>query len=211
MENTGFKSMLVHDQKDDLKRLYSLLKKVNGGHIELKTFMATYIRTTALDINEKFGGSGKKMSRSASIHEGQLSNLAVAQDRPSSAVNQLEDEEKIKEKNSDKGDPIKYVEEYLDLRTRFYDVLESCFANDRAFQTEIDNALQYSININPKTPEYVSLFIDENLKKGFKGKSEAEVDALLDSAVTIFKYVNLHIYENRFLKKTCLKGIINSI
>lgn len=35
----------------------------------------------------------------------------------------------------------------------------------------LHQAFESFINLNPKAPEYISLFIDENLKKGLKGVS----------------------------------------
>lgn len=40
-----------------------------------------------------------------------------------------------------------------------------------------------------KSPEYLSLFIDEKLKKGLKGMTENEVEALLDKAMVLFRFL----------------------
>ncbi len=45
------------------------------------------------------------------------------------------------------------------------------------------------MNDNPKSPEYISLFVDENLKKGLKGKSEDEVDVILNKAISLFRFL----------------------
>lgn len=36
----------------------------------------------------------------------------------------------------------------------------------------ISGGFEYFINLNPKSPEYLSLFIDDKLKKGVKGVSK---------------------------------------
>ncbi len=38
-------------------------------------------------------------------------------------------------------------------------------------------------------PEYISLFVDEQLRKGMKGTSEEEVDSILDKVVMLFRYL----------------------
>jgi cullin 3 len=45
-------------------------------------------------------------------------------------------------------------------------------------------AFEYFINLNPKSPEYLSLFIDSKLKAGLKGAAEDEVEKTLDKAHT---------------------------
>lgn len=47
--------------------------------------------------------------------------------------------------------------------------------------------------------EYLSLFIDDKLKKGVKGLSDAEVESVLDKAMILFRYRKSA--ESRFSKK----------
>ena len=47
--------------------------------------------------------------------------------------------------------------------------LRESFNNDRKFKQTISGDFEYFLNLNPKSPEYLSLFIDDKLKKGVKG------------------------------------------
>ena len=49
--------------------------------------------------------------------------------------------------------------------------LRESFSNDRKFKQTISGDFEYFLNLNPKSPEYLSLFIDDKLKKGVKGVS----------------------------------------
>ena len=40
-----------------------------------------------------------------------------------------------------------------------------------------------------QSPEYLSLYIDDKLKKGVKGLTEAEVEALLDKYMVMFRFL----------------------
>lgn len=51
---------------------------------------------------------------------------------------------------------------------------------------------EYFLNINPKSPEYLSLFIDEKLKKGVRG------------VIIIFTYIYLFMFYIFFLRKNKL-------
>ena len=55
------------------------------------------------------------------------------------------------------------------MKDRFDHFLHESFANDRLFKQTISSDFEYFINLNPKSPEYLSLFIDDRLKKGVKG------------------------------------------
>jgi len=57
----------------------------------------------------------------------------------------------------------------LDLKTRFDHFLLESFNNDRLFKQTIAGDFEYFLNLNSRSPEYLSLFIDDKLKKGVKG------------------------------------------
>ncbi len=51
----------------------------------------------------------------------------------------------------------------------------------------------FFINLNQKSPEYISLFIDEKLKKGLKGVSDEEVEAVLDKVMILFRFIQVSL------------------
>lgn len=59
----------------------------------------------------------------------------------------------------------------LDLKSRFDRFLLESFNNDRLFKQTIAGDFEYFLNLNSRSPEYLSLFIDDKLKKGLKGVS----------------------------------------
>ena len=50
---------------------------------------------------------------------------------------------------------------------------------------------EYFVNLNDRSPEYLSLFIDEMLKKGVKGVSLTMMTLL--SCVHTKRYANMHV------------------
>lgn len=75
---------------------------------------------------------------------------------------------------SDKGSgniAIRWVLEVLALQDKFDKILDLAAAKDKSFQTAFNEAFEKFINENQKSAEFISLFIDENLKKGLKGVS----------------------------------------
>lgn len=59
----------------------------------------------------------------------------------------------------------------MDLKSRFDRFLQESFNNDRLFKQTIAGDFEYFLNLNSRSPEYLSLFIDDKLKKGVKGVS----------------------------------------
>lgn len=66
---------------------------------------------------------------------------------------------------------ILYFQNLLDLKDRFDHFLHNSFSNDKIFKQMIAADFEYFLNLNNKSPEYLSLFIDDKLKKGVKGVS----------------------------------------
>ena len=64
---------------------------------------------------------------------------------------------------------ILILQSLLDLKDRFNHFLHESFNDDRNFKQMISSDFEFFINLNQKSPEYLSLFIDDKLKKGVKG------------------------------------------
>lgn len=77
----------------------------------------------------------------------------------------------VKEEENGNTNPITFVQNLLDLKDRFDQFLVHSFANDRIFKNVISSDFEHFLNLNNKSPEYLSLFIDDKLKKGGKGVS----------------------------------------
>lgn len=69
-----------------------------------------------------------------------------------------------------------FLQKLLDLKDRFDHFLKNSFNNDRIFKQMIAADFEYFLNLNPKSPEYLSLFIDDKLKKGVRGVSQRNQD-----------------------------------
>lgn len=84
---------------------------------------------------------------------------------------------------------IKWVDDVLALKDKFDRLWTTCFGEDLLLQTTLAKSFSEFINSFDRSSEYLSLFIDDNLKRGIKGKTEAEVDMVLDKAITLLRYL----------------------
>ncbi|KAG9296630.1 hypothetical protein G9A89_002901 [Geosiphon pyriformis] len=187
MENSGLIPMLSNEKMDDLARMYKLFGRVPQGHEEMKGAISGHIRDLGKAINETVtSGSSSITSPSA---EGSSSSAGG-------------------DKSTGTAVAIRWVQEVLDLKDKFDKVLSQALVNDKAFQTSFNEAFEDFINKNPKSPEFISLFIDENLKKGLKGKTEEEVDNVLDKTITLFRFINEKDVFERYYKQHLAKRLL---
>lgn len=77
----------------------------------------------------------------------------------------------VQEEQDANTNPVLFVQNLLDLKDRFEHILHYSFNNDKQFKQMIASDFEYFLNLNTKSPEYLSLFIDDKLKKGLKGVS----------------------------------------
>uniref|UniRef100_X2AMG5 Cullin family profile domain-containing protein n=1 Tax=Capitella teleta TaxID=283909 RepID=X2AMG5_CAPTE len=103
---------------------------------------------------------------------------------------------------------ISFVQGLLDLKDRFDHFLHQSFSDDRQFKQMISSDFEYFININPKSPEYLSLFIDDKLRKGVKGVTEQEIEAVLDKSMVLFRFLQEKDVFERYYKQHLAKRLL---
>ncbi|XP_041483439.1 cullin-3-like [Lytechinus pictus] len=104
--------------------------------------------------------------------------------------------------------PIQYVQDLLELKDRFDMFLRDSFGTDRKFKQTISGDFEYFLNLNTKSPEYLSLFIDDKLKKGVKGLSEQEVENILDKSMVLFRFLQEKDVFERYYKQHLAKRLL---
>ncbi|RDW85115.1 cullin-domain-containing protein [Coleophoma cylindrospora] len=195
MEGSGLKAMIENDRFEDLTILYQLLTKVDKSQEALKIALQARVVDLGREINK-------------SISE---TNFAIAQPKDDDAAAEGADKPKaqiLTAAAQATAAAIKWVDEVLQLKDKFDNMWETCFEEDRIIQTALTLSFSEFINAEPRCSEYVSLFIDENLKRGIKGKTEAEVDAVLDKAITLIRYIQDKDMFERYYKKHLTRRLL---
>ena len=59
-------------------------------------------------------------------------------------------------------------------------IISEAFSSDKLFQNVLNNSFEHFINLNQRSPEYISLFMDDRLRRGPKGMNEDETEDVLD-------------------------------
>ncbi|KAI9889345.1 MAG: Cullin-3 [Vezdaea aestivalis] len=178
LEGSGVKSMIENDRDEDLLLLYKLSARVDDKKVSL---------TKALQ--RQIGHMGKTVNDTAmDAILGNRSIQGVTDANPS----------KIGSKGATAAAAgtvataaaLQWVEEVIQLKEKFDKISEVSFCADQRLSAQITKSFSEFINLLDRSPEFISLFIDDNLKRGLKGKTEAEVDVVLDQAITLIRYLN---------------------
>lgn len=121
----------------------------------------------------------------------------------------LREQGKILVKEEEAGvNPITFVQNLLDLKDRFDHFLRESFAYDKIFKQMISSDFEHFLNLNSKSPEYLSLFIDDKLKKGSRGMTEQEIETVLDKTMVLFRYLLEKDVFERYYKTHLAKRLL---
>lgn len=142
----------------------------------------------------------------------------------------LREQGKVLVKEEETGtNPITFVQNLLDLKDRFDHFLLESFNNDKIFKQMISSDFEHFLNLNSKSPEYLSLFIDDKLKRGSRGVSvksrrfdrskilhgipsfqmtEQEIETVLDKTMVLFRYLLEKDVFERYYKTHLAKRLL---
>ncbi|KAJ7494705.1 Cullin-domain-containing protein [Mycena galericulata] len=162
METSGLDAMIDLNKTSDMARLYRLFIMVPTGLPCLKRALKDSVRRRGEVINQASSGieGGDAQATSKAASGAQI--LALA---------------------------LKWVQDVLDLKDLFDKIWKDAFSCDRELESNLNEAFETFINLNERSSEFISLFIDDNLKRGLKGKTDTEVDVVLDKTITVFRFI----------------------
>ncbi|KAF8183923.1 Cullin, partial [Pholiota molesta] len=189
-ENSGMDAMIDNNQFDDLSRLFRLCLMVPKGIPCLQ-------------------GSLKK----SIVHRGrEINQVSLGEDLVDNETEDKDSKDKGKGKGKVPGiqPAITWVQDVLGLKDKFDTVWKTSFQSNREVEITLNDAFGTFVNQNEKCSEFISLFIDENLRRGIKGKTDLEVEAILDKTITIFRFINEKDVFERYYKGHLAKRLLHS-
>lgn len=101
-----------------------------------------------------------------------------------------------------------FVQSLLELKDKYDKVLSIAFVNDKNFQHGLNQSFEYFINLNNRSPEFISLFIDEKLRKGLKGATEEDIEKTLDKVMTLFRFIQEKDVFEKYYKQHLAKRLL---
>ena len=197
LESSGVKYMLDNDRLGDLEMIYDLSARVDPKKEEL----SKAVQNRIVDLGTEVNNATKAVLQAPPRPSAPNGDKAEGEDK---------NEDKAVERpiNQQTTAAIKWVDEVLQLKGKFDTVLEAAFQADQGLQTALSRSFTDFVNAFDRSSEYLSLFFDENMKKGIKGKTENEVDILLDKGITLLRYIQDKDMFERYYKKHLSKRLL---
>ncbi|GAB7341224.1 hypothetical protein MBLNU457_7507t1 [Dothideomycetes sp. NU457] len=187
---SGAQFMINNDKLDELSLLFELEARVDPRKGQLTKALQKIVTEMGTNVNN--------------------AAIAASQAQPTSAAAPAEEGE---DKPKTSGDKIinqqtvaalKWVEDVLALKDKFDLIWKQSFNEDQVLQTSLTRSMSDVINAFNRCSEYISLFIDDNMKKGIKGKTEEEIDSVLEKAITLLRYIqDKDMFENYYKRHLC--------
>ncbi|XAR51749.1 hypothetical protein NMG60_11006468 [Bertholletia excelsa] len=106
-------------------------------------------------------------------------------------------------------DPVDFVQRLLDEKDKHDKIINLAFNNDKTFQNALNSSFEYFINLNPRSPEFISLFVDDKLRKGLKGVSEEDIEIVLDKAMMLFRFLQEKDVFEKYYKQHLAKRLLS--
>lgn len=114
----------------------------------------------------------------------------------------------VTEQEGGKCDAVQFIQKLLELKDRFDSFLTKSFNNDKEFLKMIAKDFEYFLNLNNRSPEYLSLFIDNKLRRGAKGMTETEIESVLEKTMVLFRYLQDKDVFERYYKQHLAKRLL---
>ncbi|PHH69453.1 hypothetical protein CDD80_6733 [Ophiocordyceps camponoti-rufipedis] len=195
MEGSGLRWMIDNDKVEDLSILYKLISRVDEHKTALRDMLQTRVVELGLEIETVL----KNTDFSTTTTEGD--DHGEGGERTNKTVNQSAQQTAA---------AVKWIDDVLRLKDKFDRLLSDCFQDDLVIQTALTKSFTDFIRLFWRSSEYVSLYIDDSLKRGIRGKTEAEVDEMLEKAVVLIRYLQdrdlFQTYYQRHLARRLLHG-----
>ena len=102
-----------------------------------------------------------------------------------------------------------FIKNLLELKDKFDHILENSFRNDMILKRVISDCFEYLLNLNSRSPEFLSLFIDNELQKEAKGLGEEEVDEVLDKSLTLFRFLHEKDMFEEYFRRHQMDRLLN--
>ncbi|XP_026665459.2 cullin-3A-like [Phoenix dactylifera] len=106
-------------------------------------------------------------------------------------------------------DPVDFVQRLLDMKDKHDKIISIAFNNDKTFQNALNSSFEYFINLNNRSPEFISLYVDDKLRKGLKGVTEEDVEVVLDKVMMLFRYLQEKDVFEKYYKQHLAKRLLS--
>lgn len=106
-------------------------------------------------------------------------------------------------------DPVDFVQRLLNVKDKFDNIISVSFNSDKTFLNALNSSFEHFINLNNRSPEFISLFVDDKLRKGVKEANEDDLETVLDKVMMLFRYLQEKDLFEKYYKQHLAKRLIS--
>uniref|UniRef100_A0A0E0LRR6 Cullin family profile domain-containing protein n=1 Tax=Oryza punctata TaxID=4537 RepID=A0A0E0LRR6_ORYPU len=106
-------------------------------------------------------------------------------------------------------DPVDFVQRLLNEKDKYDSIVTTSFSNDKSFQNALNSSFEHFINLNNRCPEFISLYVDDKLRKGMKEANEEDVETVLDKVMMLFRYLQEKDLFEKYYKQHLAKRLLS--
>jgi cullin 3 len=110
-----------------------------------------------------------------------------------------------KQQDPENSKPVEFVQKMLDQRDKYDRIVTRSFFNDSTFRNALNQSFEFFVNISTRSPEFISLFIDDLLRK----TDTDIVESLLDKVVALFRHLQDKDIFEKFYKHHLSKRLLS--
>lgn len=192
LENDGLQKWIETRDYDLLGKVYKLTSRTESTKDIFKECLKTIII--------KKGEHLKEISK-IQTNESQTTTIDI-------------DEKKKKSKKSNKElntlFAINYIRNFIIAKSNYDLIIIKSLDGDIEMHKEVEQACSTFLNENNRVQEYLSLFIDDCIKKSLKDKSHKEVDEIFNESISIFRYIKDKDIFEKYYKNHLAKRLLNN-
>ncbi|KAK4190560.1 hypothetical protein QBC35DRAFT_74395 [Podospora australis] len=208
MEGSGIRAMIDNDRIEDLSILYQLISRVDKSKSVLKTALQTRVMELGLEIEETLKNTDFSNPAAAAGAAGAGADADA--DETAEAAGDKAKSQPLSGPAQQTAAAIKWVDDVLQLKAKFDNLLTTCFDGDLVIESWITKSFRDFVNMFPRNAEYASLFIDDCLKRGLKGKSDEDVEVVLQKVIVLLRYLSDRDLFERYYQKHLAKRLLRS-
>ncbi|CAD5230943.1 unnamed protein product [Bursaphelenchus okinawaensis] len=99
---------------------------------------------------------------------------------------------------------VQFIQQMIDLKDLFDRFLSESFKSDKEIKQKMQTDFVYFFNLSQKSPEYLSMYIDDKLKKGLRSVNENDAEQVLDKSMILFKFLQeKDVFERYYKQHLC--------
>ncbi|RWR78357.1 cullin-3A-like protein isoform X1 [Cinnamomum micranthum f. kanehirae] len=190
------------DAKSEAKMTTMVEKEMIENHMQRLVHMENSGFVNML-INDRYDDLGRMYSLFRRVPDG----LSMIRDVMSSHLREtgkqlVSDPERLR-------DPVDFVQRLLDEKDKNDKIINISFKNDKTFQNALTTSFEFFINLNTRSPEFISLFVDDKLRKGLKDLSEEDVEIVLDKVMLLFRFLQEKDVFEKYYKQHLAKRLLS--